>query len=307
MRILVTGGAGFIGSHVVDAFVESGHDVLVVDDLSTGNERNLNPKARLERLDIVSPELARAFESFKPEAVDHHAAQVSVRVSVDDPVEDGRRNVLGTVNVLENARRNGTKHVIYASSGGAMYGEPANLPANEETPVLPISPYGLSKYVGELYGGYYRRAFGLVFTSLRYANIYGPRQDPAGEAGVIAIFTGHMLSRTRPIINGDGTQERDYVYVGDIVRANLAALEGRKDGAFNIATGVPTTVNEIFHTIAEISGYSGEEYHGPEKAGDPQSVYLDAWLAAKELGWNPQVPLQEGLARTVEFFKKQHA
>lgn len=303
MKILVTGGAGFIASHIVDAFIDEGHEVLVVDDLSTGRRENLNPHAALEQLDVASAALDDAVSSFAPEVINHHAAQVSVRISVDDPVEDGRRNVLGTANVLETARRHNVAHVIYASSGGAIYGEPPELPAKEDTRIRPVSPYGLSKYIGELYGEYHRRTFGLTFTALRYANIYGPRQDPNGEAGVVAIFGGQMLAGTQPTINGDGTQVRDYVYVGDIVRANLAALNLRKDGAFNIATGVATSVNEIFALIRELTGYPGEEHHGPAKTGDAQAVYLDAALAASELGWAPETALVDGLAETVSFFR----
>lgn len=304
MRILVTGGAGFIGSHIVDAYVAEGHEVLVVDDLSTGRRENLNGGAAFEQVDIVSTDLRRVFATFKPEVVNHHAAQVSVRISVDDPVEDGRRNALGTANVLESARRHGVAHVIYSSSGGAIYGEPEKLPADESTPIRPVSPYGLTKYVGELYGDYYSRAFGLSFTALRYANVYGPRQDPNGEAGVVAIFSGQMLGGVRPTINGDGSQVRDYVYVGDVVRASLLALSSRKRGAFNIGTGRPTTVNEAFALIRELTGYEGEEYHGPEKTGDAQAVYLDATLAGAQLGWRPQTPLPDGFAQTVAFFRE---
>lgn len=304
MRILVTGGAGFIASHIVDAYVDAGHDVLVVDDLSTGRRENVNEKAAFRQADIVSPEIEEIVGGFRPEVVNHHAAQVSVRNSVDDPVEDGRRNVLGSANVLDMARRHGVAHVIYASSGGAIYGEPAKLPADEATPIMPVSPYGLSKYSGELYGDYYRRTLGVTFTALRYANVYGPRQDPYGEAGVVAIFTSQMLAGTEPTINGDGTQLRDYVYVGDVVKANVAALELRKDGAFNIGTAIPTSVNEIFALLSDSTGYSGEERHGPAKAGDAQAVYLDARLAERELGWRPVTTLADGLAETVAFFRR---
>jgi len=307
MRILVTGGAGFIASHVVDAFVEGGHDVLVADDLSTGRRANLNTGAAFEEVDIATAAFDAVMERFRPEVINHHAAQISVRESVADPAEDARRNVLGTANMLEAARRHGCEHVIYASSGGAIYGEPKDLPADESTPIAPVSPYGLSKYVAELYGEYFRRSHGLVFTALRYANIYGPRQDPHGEAGVVAIFSGQMLSNETPTINGDGSQVRDYVYVGDVVRANVTALQQRKDGAFNIATGVPTSVNDLFAQIKELTGYADEAKHGPAKAGDAQAVYLDASLARSELGWAPAVTLREGLGETVAYFRSPSA
>ncbi len=303
MRMIVTGGAGFIASHIVDACLAGGHEVLVIDDLSTGRTENLHPSARFEKMDIASPRLAQVFERFRPEVVNHHAAQVSVRLSVHNPVEDGRRNALGTANVLECARLHGVSHVIYASSGGAMYGEPEHLPAGEDTPVAPVSPYGLSKYAGELYGDYYRRMFGLTFTSLRYANVYGPRQDPNGEAGVIAIFTGQMLAGEQPTINGDGSQERDYVYVADVVRANMSALEQRKDGAFNVATGVPTSVNEVFRLLSKLTGYKESARNGPAKAGDAQAVYLDPSRVRTALRWEAQIELPEGLAQTVDFFR----
>lgn len=303
MKVLVTGGAGFVASHVVDACVEDGHEVLVVDDLSTGRLENLNQKVAFEQLDVASPALAEAVDRFRPAVINHHAAQVSVRNSVNDPAEDARRNVLGTINVLEAARRSDIRHVVFASSGGAIYGEPARLPADESVPIAPVSPYGVSKYVCELYGDYYRRTLGLTFTALRYANIYGPRQDPNGEAGVVAIFSGQMLAGTQPTINGDGTQVRDYTYVGDVVRANVLALKRRPDGAFNVGTSVPTSVNELFGLLRDLTGFSGEEYHGPAKAGDAQVVYLDATSAATHLGWSPQTSLRDGLADTVSFFR----
>lgn len=303
MNVLVTGGAGFIGSHVVDAYVAEGHDVLVVDDLSTGRRENVNTEASFEQLDITTSQLQSVVDAFSPEVINHHAAQISVRNSVDDPLEDARRNVLGTANVLEAARRHGVAHVIYSSSGGAIYGEPERLPADEGTPITPVSPYGITKYVAELYGDYYRRAHGLGFTALRYANIYGPRQDPHGEAGVVAIFSSQMLSGETPTINGDGTQVRDYVYVGDIVRANIAALRERKDGAFNIATGLPTSVNDLFALLKNLTGYSGEATHGPAKTGDAQAVYLDAARARQALGWEPVTTIGDGLAETIQYFR----
>lgn len=305
MRILVTGGAGFIASHVTDAYVEQGHQVLVVDDLSTGRRENLNAAAHLEQLDVASPRFADLVADFSPETINHHAAQVSVRDSVEDPLEDARRNVLGSANVMEAAWRHGVGHVIYASSGGAIYGEPAELPAAENAPILPVSPYGLTKYAGELYGEYYARMHNLCFTALRYANVYGPRQDPLGEAGVVAIFSNSMLSGGEPIINGEGTQVRDYVFVGDVVRANVLAIETRKKGAYNIGTGIPTSVNDLFALLRNVTGFGGGEQHGPPKAGDAQANYLDASLARKELGWEAQTSLDEGLACTVAFFRER--
>ena len=246
MRILVTGGAGFIGSHVVDAYVQAGHDVLVVDNLSTGKRENLPVQARFVEADIQDPAVRQLIVLEKIEIVSHHAAQMDVRRSVADPLYDARVNILGMLNVLEGAREAHVKKFIFASSGGAIYGEQEAFPAAEEHPTAPISPYGVSKRAGEHYLYFYRVEYGLPSIALRYANIYGPRQDPHGEAGVVAIFTQRLLAGEQPVINGDGKQTRDYVFVGDVAQANLAALQVDYDGPLNIGTGSETTVNQLF-------------------------------------------------------------
>ncbi|MEW5761885.1 MAG: NAD-dependent epimerase/dehydratase family protein [Bacillota bacterium] len=309
MRILVTGGAGFIGSHVVDALLAAGHEVTVVDNLSAGKRENLNPAARFYHMDICAPELAEVFRAGKFDVVNHHAAQIDVRRSVAAPGEDARVNIQGLLNVLENCLRYGVRGVIFASSGGVVYGEPQELPVAEDYPKGPLSPYGVSKLTSEYYLYCFARVRGLPYVALRYANVYGPRQDPAGEAGVVAIFGHRMLAGETPVIYGDGEQLRDYVYVGDVVRANLLALEkidrdgepaSLDDRAYNIGTGRGTSVNELFRLLAGITGYAGKPAYAPERPGELKRIFLDAAKARRELGWAPQVSLPEGLARTLE-------
>ncbi|MEZ4523868.1 MAG: NAD-dependent epimerase/dehydratase family protein [Thermomicrobiales bacterium] len=302
MKILVTGGAGFIGSHVVDGYVREGHEVLVVDDLSTGKTENLNSSAPFRELSILSSEFQDLVADFRPDVINHHAAQIAVPVSIDDPVNDARRNVLGSVAVFEAARRFGVSKVINVSSGGAMYGEPVELPCDEDHPVVPESPYGMSKYAAELYLDLYHRLYGVEFTSLRYGNVYGPRQDPHGEAGVVAIFTERMLQGLPCTIFGDGTQERDFIYVGDIVRANIMALERASGRAINIGTGAPTTVNEVFRAIAGAADYDQDAIHEPARAGEVYRIYLDVRRAEAELGWTPSISFVDGVERTVRSF-----
>jgi len=302
MKILVTGGAGFIGSHVVDAFVEAGHEVLAVDDLSTGTTDNLNTSAPFQECDILSDDFQQLVDDYRPEIINHHAAQIAVPVSVEHPIDDARRNVLGSISVFEAARRTGVEKVINVSSGGAMYGEPVTLPCDEEHPVVPESPYGMSKYAAELYLNLYHRLYGLNFTTLRYGNVYGPRQDPHGEAGVIAIFTEHMLQGRSCTIFGDGDQERDFVYVGDIVRANLLALERGSGEALNIGTGKPTTVNEVFAALASAADYGEDAIYAPARDGEIFRIFLDVEKAASVLGWRPEVSFVEGIERTVRSF-----
>ncbi|HHW43034.1 MAG TPA: NAD-dependent epimerase/dehydratase family protein [Desulfotomaculum sp.] len=311
MQILVTGGAGFIGSHIVDALLEEGHHVVVVDDLSSGREENLNPAARFYHMDICSSELEGVFRDEKVELVVHHAAQIDVRHSVASPGEDARINIQGLLNLLQNGLRHGLKGFIFASSGGVVYGEPERMPVTEDFPKGPLSPYGVSKLSSEFYLYYYARVHGLPYIALRYGNVYGPRQDPHGEAGVVAIFGQKMLRGETPTIYGDGEQLRDYVYVGDVVRANLLALRKIMNGinlqlvdgidalAYNIGTGLGTSVNELFRLLADITGYTGRVVYGPERTGELKRIYLDAARAARELDWKPQVDLREGLKRTV--------
>jgi UDP-glucose 4-epimerase len=303
VRIVVTGGAGFIASHVVDACVERGDEVHIVDDFSTGQRTNLNPKAELHQADIANPNATRLIESIQPDVLSHHAAQMDVRHSVADPGFDARVNIVGFINLLEACKNSGVKKVIFASSGGAVYGEQDVFPAAEDHVTRPASPYGVSKRAGELYLDYYRQAFGLPYIALRYANVYGPRQSAKGEAGVVAIFLSSLLGGKRPVINGDGRQTRDYVYVGDVVRANVAALDAAFVGAVNIGTGVETDVVTIFEHLRQAAGREIEAVHGPAKSGEQRRSCLDARRALQVLGWQPQVGLADGLRRTAEFYR----
>lgn len=301
MRVLVTGGGGFIGSHVADGYLAQGHEVLVIDDLSTGRAERVHPRARLHRLDLRSPRLAELVEAERPDAVSHHAAQADVRRSVEDPAFDAEVNILGTLNLLECCRRFGVRRVIYASSGGAVYGDAETVPTPETHPTRPASPYGVSKLAAELYVACWGAIHGIPTLALRYANVYGPRQNPHGEAGVVAIFTHRLLAGEPVTINGDGRQTRDYVYVGDVVEANRLALE-RPDvtGALNIGTGVETSVLDLLARLRAAAGLAGEARHGPAKAGEQRRSVLDASLARARLGWRPRVGLDEGLRLTVE-------
>jgi UDP-glucose 4-epimerase len=304
MKVLVTGGAGFIGSHIVDILIKKRFDVVIVDDLSTGRRSNLNPAAAFYELDIRSPELAQVFERERPDFVNHHAAQMDVRRSVVDPLFDADVNVRGSLNLLENARKFQVKRFVYISTGGAVYGEPHYLPCDEDHPINPICPYGASKHTVEHYLFMYQANYGLSYTVLRYPNVYGPRQDPHGEAGVVAIFTGQMLADKPVVINGDGEQQRDFVYVGDCARANLLALtKEHESGIFNLGSGVGTTVNEIFRCLAEITGYGRAPAFGPAKLGETSRIYLDGTKARRQLGWQPEVSLEQGLRETVRYFK----
>jgi UDP-glucose 4-epimerase len=308
MKILVTGGAGFIASHVVDAYIKNGHQVVIVDSLITGRKSNLNPKATFYEIDIRSPELEMVFEKEKPEIVNHHAAQMDVRKSVADPKYDADINVVGSLNLLELARKYGVKRVIYSSSGGTVYGEPEYLPCDEKHPIMPICPYGATKYIFEVYLQMYKFMYGMDYTVFRYPNVYGPRQDPRGEAGVVAIFTGQMCKNQPVTINGDGKQQRDYVYVGDVAAANLMAVEKQKDSnIFNLGSSVPTDVNQIFETLQKIIEYPFPASHGPAKLGETRRIYLSAQHILDELGWSPSVSLEEGLRATVEFFMTKEA
>ena len=305
MKILVTGGAGFIASHVVDLYIASGHEVIVLDDLSTGRASNLNPNARFIRMDIRDPRVAEIFERERPAVVNHHAAQMDVRRSIVEPLFDADVNILGSLNLLENARKNGVQHFVYISSGGAAYGEPKYLPCDEEHPVDPICQYGASKHTVEHYLYMYRANYGLEYTVLRYPNVFGPRQDPKGEAGVVAIFSGQMLGGKQVMINGDGEQERDFVFVGDCAQANLLAItKSHPSGVYNLGSASGINVNQIFQTLKEITGYSKEAIHGPAKLGETRKIYLDATKARQELGWQPKVAFLDGMRQTVEYFKQ---
>ena len=307
MKILVTGGAGFIGSHVVDACLAAGHDVLVVDNLCTGKRENLNPRARFHELDILDTKAADLIRDERPDVVNHHAAQMDVRRSVADPLFDARTNVLGTIALLEASRQAGVKKVLFVSSGGAVYGEQETFPAPETHPTWPVSPYGVSKRSGELYCHFYFAEYRMPFVAFRYANVYGPRQDPHGEAGVVAIFSGRMLRGEPVTVNGDGTQTRDYVFVGDVARMSLLALERDATGPVNIGTGIETDVNQLARTLLEVSGSRSEVRHGPAKAGEQRRSVVDIRRAADVFGWRPEVSLRDGLARTLEFFRARAA
>lgn len=304
MKIVVTGGVGFIGSHLVDRLIQEGHEVVVVDNLSTGKRKNLNRSAEFYKMDIQSSRLARVFRNERPALLMHLAAQMDVRRSVEDPVYDAQVNILGTLNVLEQAVRHGTRKVIFSSSGGAIYGEQETFPAPESHPTRPASPYGISKLSGEHYLAYYQRVSGIQYVSLRYANVYGPRQDPNGEAGVVAIFAQKLLGREQPIINGNGRQTRDFVYVEDVVEANLSAMGKEVQGTYNVGTGQETSVNDLFRIMADIANPGCKELHGPAKKGEQIRSVVDSGKLRRELGWEPKVSLQEGLARTVEFFRE---
>lgn len=304
MKVLVTGGAGFIGSHVVDLLIQNGYQVVIVDDLSTGRASNLNPAAKFCQLDIRSPKLMEIFETEQPDFVSHHAAQMDVRRSVAEPLFDADVNILGSINLIECARRTQVKRVVYISTGGAVYGEPEYLPCDEAHPINPICQYGASKHTVEHYLFMYQVNYGLNYTVLRYPNVYGPRQDPRGEAGVVAIFTGQMLAGKQVVIHGDGEQQRDFVYVGDCAQANLLALTAPNGhGIYNLGSGRGATVNEIFAALQKITQYQTAPVYGPAKLGETRRIYLDATKAQQQLGWVPSVGLKEGLERTVAYFK----
>lgn len=303
-KILVTGGAGFIGSHVVDLFVAQGYEVVIVDDLSTGRASNLNPAAKFYQVDIRSPQLREVFEAERPDYVSHHAAQMDVRRSVAQPLFDADINILGSINLLELAKEFQVKRLVYISTGGAVYGEPERLPCDESHPINPICQYGASKHTVEHYLYMYYVNYGLKYTVLRYPNVFGPRQDPHGEAGVVAIFTGRMLAGESITINGDGEQTRDFVYVGDCAQANLLALTiDHEPGIYNLGWGRPTSINEICSVLVNVTNYSFPVQYGPAKVGETRHIYLDASKAKKDLGWEPTITLEEGLEKTVGYFK----
>jgi UDP-glucose 4-epimerase len=303
MRIVVTGGAGFIGSHIVDGCIAEGHEVFVLDNLSSGQKANLNPKANLYSVDILDPKIPGIMGEIRPDVLNHHAAQMDVRRSVADPVFDARINVLGFLNLLEGGRAAGLKKVVFASSGGAMYGEQEKFPAPEDHPTKPASPYGVSKLTGENYLAYYQTTFGLPYVALRYANVYGPRQNFRGEAGVIAIFIDQLLSGQTPVINGDGKQTRDFVYVGDVAAANLLALKTSFIGGLNIGTGVETDLNTLYRKLSDQLGAKSDAVHGAAKEGEQRRSSLDARRAKEILGWAPKTSIDKGLAETIAYYR----
>lgn len=303
MKILVTGGAGFIGSHVCDEFIAKGHSVEALDNLSTGSRKNLSAVVPLAVLDIRSPEAASYIVAHRPDVVCHLAAQMDVRKSVDDPRFDAESNILGTLNLLEAARRAGVKKFIFSSTGGAIYGEQDVFPAPETHATRPVSPYGVSKAAGELYLGYYRAQYGLDFVALRYANVYGPRQNPHGEAGVVAIFARRLVARESCTIYGDGAQTRDFVFAQDVARANSLALERDFVGPVNIGTGIETDINRVYELLAAAAGVRQPATHAAAKPGEQRRSCIDPSLAKRVLGWSPTVAVEEGLRQTIAFFR----
>ena len=305
MKILVTGGAGFIGSHVVDTFIEAGHDVAVVDNLwerGGGKVEHIHPQARFYQVDIRDKALAEVFEKEQPQVICHHAAQHSVKISVDDPVHDAQVNILGLINLLSCATRFKAQKILFASSG-ATYGNVEKMPVREDTPQRPVSPYGITKMATEHYLRVWKDLYGLDYTFFRYGNVYGPRQDPTGEAGVIAIFAHAILQENPVRIDWDGEQQKDYVYVTDIARANLMALERGSGEAFCIASEQGTSVNALYRGLADIIGHEVEIIHAPQRAGDIYLTYFDCSKARQQLGWQAQVSMPEGLRLTVDYFR----
>jgi len=307
VRIVVTGGAGFIASHIVDAYIDRGHEVHIIDDFSTGSKKNVNPKAIVHSLDIADRKAAALVAKLKPDALNHHAAQMDLRRSVEDPMLDARINIMGFVNILEASKNAGVKRVLFASSGGAVYGDKEPIPADEEHLTEPMSPYGVSKKTGELYLAYYHAAFGMPYVALRYSNVYGPRQSSKGEAGVVAIFISQLLSGKSPLINGDGKQTRDYVFVGDVVKANIAALESDYTGPLNIGTGKETDVLTICSLLRQGLNSDINAVHGPAKTGEQRRSCLDTSRARRVIGWSAEVSLPKGLERTFAYWRETSA
>ena len=305
MKVLVSGGAGFIGSHVVDRLIKEGHRVAVVDNLSTGFRRNVSPQATFYEVDICDKkEIGRVFDLESPDYLNHHAAQIDVRKSVEDPVFDAHSNILGSLNLITNALRKKVKKFVYASTGGAIYGEPEELPANEQCPVKPLSQYGISKHTTEHYLCLYNLLYGLKYTILRYANVYGPRQNPKGEAGVVAIFASQMLNKRESVIFGDGSKTRDYVFIEDVVEANILALDKGDNQIYNVGTGKETSDQEMFDTLREVTGSKLDPIYGEERPGEVHHISLDASEAKKDLGWEPGYSLREGLKKSADYYKK---
>jgi UDP-glucose 4-epimerase len=305
LKVLVTGGAGFIGSHIVDALIEMGNEVVVVDNLTNGKVENIHPKARFYKMDIRDKGLEDLFSLEKPELVSHHAAQANVRRSVEDPMLDADVNILGSIWLMELSVKYGVRKIIYSSSGGAIYGEPKYLPVDENHPIEPLSHYGVSKHTVEHYISLYGKLYGIPFTILRYPNVYGPRQDPRGEAGVVAIFSETMLRGERPTIFGDGTKTRDYVHVRDIVKANLICLERGDGGIFNLGWGEEVSDQRIFELVRDAVGVDLDPIYSSKRPGEVDRICLDARKAGEILGWKPTIRLEDGISETVEFYRRK--
>jgi UDP-glucose 4-epimerase len=303
MRILLTGAAGFIASHVADRYIDAGHEVVIVDNLSTGRRTNVNPRARLHVVDINDPAVTDLVRHEKPDVINHHAAQIDVRRSVAEPINDVRTNVEATLRLALAGLACGTRRFIFASTGGAIYGEQETFPATESHPVNPLSPYGASKLAAEKYLATLAYNSGLEVVCLRYANVYGPRQSPHGEAGVVAIFSERLLAGRPAMVNGDGLQTRDYVHVADVAQANVLALTTERPGTYNIGTGIETSVLEIHRLLARAAGFEGLAVHAEAKPGEQRRSCIDSSRAKNALGWRPQVLLADGLKQTLESFR----
>ena len=302
---MVTGGAGFIGSHIVNAYIDAGHDVVIIDDLSSGEMSFVNPKAMFYQLNIHSPDVKRILEKEKISAINHHAAQISVSESVSDPLFDANSNIIGTLQLLQNAVSLKIDKFVFASTGGAMYGEQTVFPANEEHPCHPLSPYGISKLCAEKYINYFRTQHGLNTTVLRYSNVYGPHQDPHGEAGVVAIFCQRLMEGLPPIICGDGEQTRDFISVRDVAQANIIALDSKCEGTFNVGTGKETSVNFLTKELLKVSGITTSTKHSPARKGEQRRSSIDSEKLLKNFGWKPCISLEEGLFETINYFKNK--
>lgn len=303
MKILVTGGAGFIGSHVVDGYLKNKHEVAVVSHFSSGERESLNKKAKFYKADIRNKEvLEKVFKDFKPEVVNHHAGHTSVKESVENPSYDAEINIIGSINVFELAVKYGVRRIIFPSTGGSLYGEAVKLPANENTPIKPISPYGVSKYCVEIYLDYFKRLYGIERVILRYANVYGPREGPLGKTGVVEIFIWKILKGEKPVVFGNGTQTYDYIFVEDVVRANILALNG-KEGIYNIGTGTETSLNELIEIISKVLGREVKPEYAPPRKGEVKRISLDGGRAKKELKFTPKYSLEEGIRRTIEWYR----
>ena len=305
MKVILTGGAGFIGSWVADALIADGHRVLILDDLSSGKEENIPKEAEFVKCDIRDRDaLDSLFSDFKPDIVNHHAAQINVRKSVENPTLDAQVNILGSLNLLEISKRHRVKKFIFASTGGAIYGEPETIPVDERAIPLPISPYGVSKLSVERYLDYYNLVFGLEYVALRYSNVYGPRQNPHGEAGVIAIFCNRILEGQKCDIFGDGNQKRDYVFVGDLARANVLSLRAPV-GIYNLGTGIEISVNDLINILVKATGIAANVHYLPYRAGEVQRIALDISKAGKMIGWFPEVSFEDGITRTWNWYTKR--
>jgi UDP-glucose 4-epimerase len=303
MKYLVTGGAGFIGSHLVDRLIDGGGEVVIIDNLSTGKKENINSEATFYNADICDAGINAIFREEKPEIIFHLAAQIDVRKSTKDPLEDAKTNILGSLNILENAKTHNTKKFIFTSTGGAIYGEAGTVPTPETYKESPVSPYGINKLAIEKYLHYYGVVSGLEYAVLRLANVYGPRQNSKGEAGVVAVFCQNLLTRQTPTIYGSGKQTRDFIYVKDVTGACINAIIADKNTTYNIGTAKETSVNEIFESLERLTGYTCFAIHKPARSGEQLRSCLNISKACQELGWQPKYFLNEGLAETVEWFK----